>query len=87
MWFWCPVAPAVLCGCILNCRRVMHLHCYRLKDRNDYDEESIWALVQRHGGYISIKYDHIDFWIAEPWDSLLVIAYPDLERHPELDYH
>jgi hypothetical protein len=62
------------------------LKCYRLGYRCDYDEESVWALVQRHGGYISIKQDVIDFWCEPSWESLLVLAYPSLERRPDLDY-
>lgn len=62
------------------------LKCYRLGYRAAYDEELVWALVQRHGGFISIKQDVIDFWIAPAWETILVMAFPDLERRPELDY-
>ena len=62
------------------------LRCYRLGYRADYDEEAVWALVQRHGGHISIRQDCIDFWIDPAWEPLLVMAFPDLERRPELDY-
>lgn len=62
------------------------LVCYRLSYRASYDEEMIWALVQRHGGSISIRNDCIDFWIEPQWEIVLNIAFPDLERRPELDY-
>ena len=62
------------------------LFCYRLNYRSSYDEEMVWALVQRHGGSISIRGDCIDFWIAPEWEIVLNIAFPDLERRPELDY-
>jgi hypothetical protein len=62
------------------------LKCYRLRYSCPYDEESVWALVQRHGGYISIKQDAIDFWCEPSWESMLVLAYPLLERKPALDY-
>ena len=62
------------------------LHCYRLSYRSTYDEEMVWALVQRHGGHISIRQDGIDFWIQPEWEIVLNIAFPDLERRRELDY-
>jgi hypothetical protein len=62
------------------------LKCYRLSYRSDYDEELVWALVQRHGGHISIRQDCIDFWIHRDFEALLLLAFPDLERRPDLDY-
>ena len=62
------------------------LKCYRLSYRSSYDEEMVWALVQRHGGHISIRGDCIDFWIAPSWEIVLNMAFPDLERRPDLDY-
>ena len=63
-----------------------YLRCYRLDYRSSYDEEMIWALVQRHGGHISIRNDCIDFWIHESWEIVLNITFPDLVRRPDLDY-
>jgi hypothetical protein len=62
------------------------LRCYRLSYRSNYDEEVVWALVQRHGGHISIRQDSIDFWIHRDFEPLLVLAFPDLERRADLDY-
>lgn len=62
------------------------LRCYRLGYRCSYDEELVWALVQRHGGHLSIRQDCIDFWIPPAWELVLNIAFPELERRPELDY-
>lgn len=62
------------------------LVCYRLDYRANYDEELVWALVQRHGGHISIRGDCVDFWIHPRWEALLVIAFPDLQRRADLDY-
>ena len=62
------------------------LHCYRLNYRAAYDEEMVWALVQRHGGHISIRQDCIDFWISPEWEIVLNMAFPDLERRRDLDY-
>jgi hypothetical protein len=61
-------------------------HCYRLGYRSDYDEELVWALVQRHGGFLSIRVDVIDFWIHPQWETFLLMAFPDLERREDLDY-
>ena len=66
--------------------RQTRLHCYRLGYRASYDEEMVWALVQRHGGHISIRQDCIDFWIDPQWEIVLVMAFPDLERRRDLDY-
>ncbi len=62
------------------------MRCYRLNYRSSYDEEMVWALVQRHGGFIGINSAYIDFWIAAEWEIVLIMAFPDLERRPELDY-
>ena len=62
------------------------LRCYRLDYRSNYDEEVVWGLVQRHGGHISIRQDCIDFWIHRDFEELLIMAFPDLQRKPDLDY-
>ena len=61
------------------------LKCYRLTYRSEYDEEVIWAYVQRSGGHISIRQDSIDYWVDSRAELFLNCAWPDLERHPELD--
>ena len=64
-----------------------HTLCYRYHAyRVDYDEETVWAFVQRHGGYLSIRSDCIDFWIPRAYAVFFEIAYPELCRQPELDY-
>ncbi len=62
------------------------LCCYRLDALIAYDEESVWSLVQRHGGSLSIRGDCIDFWIPQQYQSLLVLAFPRLRRQWQLDY-
>lgn len=62
------------------------LVCYRLNYRATYDEELVWALVQRHGGHIAIRQDCVDFWLDPQWEIVLNITFPDLERRPDLDY-
>jgi hypothetical protein len=62
------------------------LRCYRLDYRSSYDEELVWALVQQHGGHISIRQDCVDFWIHRDWEVVLLLAFPDLIRRSDLDY-
>jgi hypothetical protein len=61
--------------------------CYRLTHRSEYDEEVIWAYVQRSGGHIAIRQDCIDYWITPRYESLLVCAWPELERQPQFDLY
>lgn len=61
-------------------------YCYRLTVYEPYDEEDVWAFVQRHGGYMSIRNDVIDFWIPRQYLSLMLLAYPELVRQHNLDY-
>lgn len=62
--------------------------CYRYYAwaEYSYDDEEIWAFVQRHGGYISIRNDCIDFYVPLEYRVLFELAYTDLVRQPELDY-
>jgi hypothetical protein len=62
------------------------LVCYRLDSRMNYDEEVIWAFVQRHGGQLSIRGDCIDFWIPVEYQSMFVLAWSQLRRKSEFDY-
>ena len=60
---------------------------YRLLYTSSYDPELIWALIQRHQGYISIRAGgEYWFWIPAHYESLLVLAFPELTRDPSLDY-
>jgi hypothetical protein len=63
------------------------LRCYRLTYRSEYDEEVIWAFVQRSGGHLSIRQDSIDYWIPVRYQTLLVCAWPELEAQPQLDIY
>jgi len=51
-----------------------------------YDAESVWALVQRHGGAVSIRGDCRDFLIDPKYSALLILAWPLLRRLPNRDY-
>ena len=62
------------------------LVCYRLDHNMPYDEESVWALVQRHQGHLSIRVDYILFWLAPDWECLLIMAFPQLRRVAREDY-
>ena len=63
------------------------LRCYRLTYRSEYDEEVIWAFVQRSGGHLSIRQDCIDYWIPVRYQTLLLCAWPELEPQPQLDLY
>ena len=56
--------------------------CYRC--RSDHYEQ-VWAYVQAHGGYMSIRCDCIDFWIASSYASFLLLIDSSLERMALLD--
>jgi hypothetical protein len=62
--------------------------CYRYYawTETNYDDEDIWAFVQRHNGYISIRNDCIDFYVPREYRVLFELAYSELVRQPELDY-
>ena len=62
------------------------LVCYRLWYWADTEYEAVWALVQRHGGYLRIGPDHCDYWITRDYESLIVLAFEELVRQPNLDY-
>jgi len=62
------------------------LACYRLTSLIDYDEELVWADVQRYGGSLSIRGDCIDFWIPLRYQSFILLRWPLLVRRSDLDY-
>jgi hypothetical protein len=63
------------------------LICYRQTYRVDYDAESVWAFVQRHRGYISVRAGgEYHYWVEPEYEVLLRIAFPLLIRSPKLDY-
>jgi hypothetical protein len=60
--------------------------CYRYQAwAHHYDCESVWAFVQRHGGYMSIRNDAIDYFLPVEYRVLFEIAYPELNRQYNLD--
>ena len=60
--------------------------CYRYQAwAHDYDCEAVWRFVQRHGGYISIRNDSIDYFVPVEYRVLFELAYPDLIRQYNLD--
>ncbi len=64
------------------------LYCYRYYcfEEASYDEETIWADVQRFGGHISIRQDCVDFFVPAEYLSFFVLKYPELSRQRQLDY-
>jgi hypothetical protein len=63
------------------------LRCFRLTVSIGYDEEVIWAYVQRSGGHISIRGDCIDFWVPNRAVTMFLCAWPDLVPQPQLDLY
>ena len=62
--------------------------CYRLYYFHDYDPESVWALVQRHGGSVSyLNGGQYEFYVNREWASVLVLAYPLLRRQYSRDLY
>jgi hypothetical protein len=64
------------------------LYCYSLFYYIDYDPEDVWALVQRHGGYISVHPGgHYEFLIPRDYACILVLAFPLLRRQFQKDLY
>jgi len=62
--------------------------CYSLPYYLGYDPETIWALVQRHGGSVSCQPGgSYEFYLGKQWASLLVLAYPLLRRQYAKDLY
>lgn len=60
--------------------------CYRYQAwAHDYDCEAVWAFVQRHGGYMTIRNDSIDYFLPVGYRVLFELAWPDLARQYNLD--
>lgn len=68
-------------------QEIQYLLCFRLQAwAVDYDEEVIWEFVQRHGGFLSIRHDSIDYWLDQRYEVFVLLAWPELVRIPSLDY-
>ena len=62
--------------------------CYQLPYFLDYDPESVWQLVQRHGGSVSSLYGgQYDYYIDREYASILVLAFPLLRRQYQKDLY
>ena len=77
---------------IFRCKYVYMQHpevtvvCYRYQAwTTDLDCESVWAFVQRHGGYLSIRNDCIDYFLPVQYQVLFALAFPELTRQYNLD--
>ena len=65
-----------------------YLLCYRLRYYHSYDDETVWAFVQRLGGSLEMggAAFAVDFYIPEAYEVMLLLKYPELERVRALDY-
>jgi hypothetical protein len=62
--------------------------CYNLAYYVPYDPESVWELVQRHNGYMSVlPAGYYEFYIPREYASLLVLAFPGLRRQYQKDLY
>ncbi len=73
------------CGSIIY-TTMSFLLCYKLQSRLEATEELLWSYVQRVHGYMSIRDDHILFWVPEGCESLFLLLGGDLARCAGLDY-
>lgn len=62
--------------------------CYQLPYWLQYDVESVWQLVQRHGGSVSyLQGGCYDYYIAHEYASILMLAFPLLRPQPQKDLY
>lgn len=64
------------------------IFCYTLAYWMSYDPESVWSLVQRHGGtVVPLAGGYYDYYIDREYASVLVMAYPHLRRQYQKDLY
>jgi hypothetical protein len=62
--------------------------CYTLAYWMSYDPDSVWELVQRHGGNIApLAGGYYDYYIDRQYASILVLAFPELRRQYQKDLY
>jgi len=62
--------------------------CYQLPYWLQYDVESVWQLVQRHGGSVScLQGGCYDYYIASQYVCILLVAFPLLRPQPQKDLY
>jgi len=62
--------------------------CYMLAYWMTYDPESVWELVQRHDGYMSVlPAGYYEFYVEKQYASILVLAFPGLRRQYQKDLY
>ena len=59
-------------------------HCYRWYCTDPWDPELIWSQVQSWGGSLSLRIDHIDYWVPELYSAWFLLQWP-LQSQPERD--
>ena len=64
------------------------IFCYQLAYFHDYDPESVWEMVQRHGGSVSsLNGGQYDYYIDRQYASILILAFPLLRRQYQKDLY
>jgi len=59
--------------------------CYRWTSAMSADRDTIGLYVQRAGGHFAPHADTVMFWVPERAASMLVLAWPELERMRDQD--
>lgn len=71
-----------------NAMREPDVFCYNLAYWMPYDPESVWQLVERHAGYMSVlPAGYYEFYIPSQYASILVLAFPCLRRQYQKDLY
>jgi hypothetical protein len=62
------------------------LICYRWTSlMHTVDPDTVALYVQRAGGHFEPRVDTVLFWVPERSQTMLVLAWPDLQRRSDLD--
>lgn len=63
----------------------MLIECYRCH-MPIAEQDPLSIMAQRLGGWLSVSYIWVDYWVPEDRAYLLFLYDPNLERLPKLDY-
>ena len=63
----------------------MRIICYR-RYKGAFEDDYAFQLVQKLGGWVSMRVDSIDFYVPEDRASLLLLLGSGWQRRPEVDY-
>jgi len=62
------------------------LTCYLWRSSmTSVDSDTVALYVQRAGGHFSVRGDTVVFWVPESAETMLLCAWPDLQRLEDQD--